>query len=87
MDLNDGGKGGPLLGRVGILGLVLLVGGIAVALYGHQNMGEFETTAGQLGRALSEDAQQEYQTYSNMRIGGAVAAAVGAVLSLADIAN
>jgi len=50
-------------------------------------MGEFETTAGQLGRALSEDAQQEYQTYSNMRIGGAVAAAVGAVLSLADIAN
>jgi len=75
------------IGGMGILGLVLLAGGIGVALYGHQNMAEFETTAGQVGRALSEEAQSEYQIFSNMRIGGAVAGAVGAVLSLADIAN
>lgn len=75
------------VGRMGTIGLLLLVVGIAVALYAHQNMAEFETTAGQVGRALSEEAQREYRNYSYARIGGAVTAAVGAVLSLADIAN
>jgi hypothetical protein len=75
------------IGGMGIIGLVLLTGGIAFALYGHQNMSGFETTAGQVGRALSEEARGEYQMFSNMRMGGAVGAAIGAVLSLADIAN
>lgn len=74
---NEGASSGKTM-----LGLVLLIGGILIALYAHQNMAEFETTAGQLGRALSDEAQREYQTYSNMRIGGAVAAAIGAVLSI-----
>lgn len=67
----------------GIIGLTLLVGGVVVAVIAHQNMAELQTTGGEIIRALSQ--QQEYQMYSNMRVGGAVAAVIGGVLTFAKL--
>lgn len=73
------------IGVTGIVGILLLVGGVVAALYAHQNMAGFQSTGGQIVRALSQQQQQEYQTLSIVRIGGVVAAVVGGVLAFADI--
>ncbi|MFP4633178.1 MAG: DUF3185 family protein [Halobacteriales archaeon] len=66
------------------IGAVLLIAGVVVALYAHQEIQEFETAFGQIGRALSSEAESEYQVLSVLRIGGAVSAVVGLVLVLRD---
>lgn len=73
------------IGTVGVVGILLLIVGVVVALYAHQNMAEFQTTGGQILRALSEQQQDKYQNYSNIRIVGVVAAILGGVLTFADI--
>lgn len=75
----------PPVGVTGVLGILLLVGGVVAALYAHQNMAEFQSTGGQIVRALSQQQQQGYQTLSIVRIGGVIAAVVGGVLAIADI--
>lgn len=72
-------------GLTGVIGLILLIGGVVVAITAHQNMAEFQTTGGQIIRALSQQQQQEYQMYSNTRVGGAVAAVIGGLLSFAKL--
>jgi len=72
-------------GLTGIIGLTLLVGGVVVAIIAHQNMAELQTTGGETIRALSQQQQQEYRVYSNMRVGGAVAAVIGGLLSFAKL--
>jgi len=73
------------IGAMGFLGLLVLVGGIILALDAHQTMTEFQTTGGQVIRALSEQQQQRYESLSMRRIGGIVGAVVGVVMILADL--
>lgn len=67
------------LDTVGIVGAVLLVGGVAVALYAHSQVTELQGVVGTLGRALDPDRRERYELMKQLRIGAGVAAALGLV--------
>jgi len=52
-------------------------------MMGYSGVQEYQTTLGQIGRAFSHSAQQEYQMYMLMETGGGIIALVGFVLSIA----
>jgi len=71
--------------RGGLLavGIVLFVVGGLFFMVGYSGVQEYQTSLGQIGRALSQSAQQEYQMYTLMEIGGGLVAIIGFVISLA----
>ena len=71
--------------RSGLLafGLVLLVAGGLLFMVGYNGVQEYQTTLGQIGRAFSHGAQQEYQMFLLLETGGGIVALIGFVLSIA----
>jgi hypothetical protein len=68
-------------------GIALLVVGILVALWAQQGLGECQTTAGQVGQAVSEQLQQQCENRRTFRLGGIAMAVVGGGLFLNDAAG
>lgn len=69
-----------------ILGLVLLVGGAVALVYGHVELLELQQSSGFF--AFGGDASSEaVRQWKLVRLGGLVAGAVGAVLTLAGAAD
>jgi len=66
-----------------VFGIVLLVAGGLLFMLGYSGVQEYQTTLGQIGRAFSHSAQQEYQMYTLMETGGGIVALIGFVLSIA----
>lgn len=52
-------------------------------MVGYSGVQEYQTTLGQINRALSHSAQHEYQMYMLMETGGGIVALIGFVLSIA----
>lgn len=71
----------------GAFGIGLILIGIYLFLTGQQGMAEYQTSAGQLVRALSSEQQAQYQQYSMMRLIGAGTAILGGVLVLLDLSG
>jgi hypothetical protein len=67
-----------------IVGLVVLIGGVVIAIRSHQNIMEFQTTGGRLARALSSSQRELYQQHSNRRIAGVALAIIGGAIILID---
>ena len=63
-----------------VIGVLLLVGGVACAAIAYPTMKDYETTAGQLVRVLSEEAEEEYQTAVAMFWLGSCCGVIGLVL-------
>ena len=63
-----------------VIGVLLLVGGVACAAIAYPTMKDYETTMGQLARALSEEAEEEYQTAVAMFWLGSCCGVIGLVL-------
>lgn len=76
-DVGDDSSG---RGRL-IIGGIIVVVGIIVLIFSHQQLQEAQTVAGQVGRAVSGERQSQYQLFSITRIGGGALAAVGLLLS------
>jgi len=64
------------------VGVILVVVGAVIAIDAHLSMSEFQTTGGQILRALSEQQQQEYQMLSQRRSTGIVISVIGGLLVL-----
>lgn len=69
----------------GILGIVIALIGVFLFLTGQQGVAEYQTTAGQLIRGLSEAQQQQYNNYVLMKFGGAGMGVLGGILVLLDL--
>ena len=76
-DVGDDSRGS---GRLIIGGLIVIVG-IILLIFSHQQLQEAQTVAGQVGRAVSGERQSQYQLFSITRIGGGALAVVGLLLS------
>lgn len=74
--------GGAVKGLVAGVGVILVVVGAVIAIDAHLSMSEFQTTGGQILRALSEQQQQEYQMLSQRRSTGIVISVIGGLLVL-----
>jgi hypothetical protein len=64
------------------VGGFLILAGIVIAINAHLSMSEFQTTGGQLLRAISEQQQREYQKLSQRRSIGIVVSVIGGLLVL-----
>lgn len=69
------------------LGVLLLVLGGLAFMYAHQGIEEYSTSLGQLGRALSPDAQTQFEELQMIRLGGGITALVGFALTIAGAAG
>lgn len=65
---------GPL-----IAGVLLLIFGIGLFMYGYNQIQEFRSLGflGQLGRAINPDLQKQYDDYQNFQYVGMASAVVG----------
>ncbi len=59
----------------------IIIGGIIYSI-GNSGAQEYRTSLGQIGRALSSTAQQQYQTYSAMESFGGIVVLIGFVLTI-----
>ena len=64
-----------------IIGGIVIIVGVIVLIFSHQQLQEAQTVAGQVGRAVSGERQSQYQLFSITRIGGGALAVVGLLLS------
>ena len=64
-------------GYIVVGGIVLLVFGVAVFMWSYNQIQDFQTTLGQLGRALNSDAQARYADAQMTQIIGIVFAIAG----------
>ncbi len=73
--------------RAGLIaqGAVLPIIGWFVFMIGYNNVQDYQTTLGVIGRYLSSEAQQKYQMYQLMEAGGGILALVGLVLVAAGL--
>lgn len=69
-----------LIGVYMLLGGILLVGGALGFVWSSNNIAEYQTFVGQLGRALSDQVQQSYQEWQVVQYGSIAAAMVGIAL-------
>ncbi len=60
---------------------LIIIGGIIYSI-GNSGAQEYRTSLGQIGRALSSSAQQQYQTYSAMESFGGIAILIGFALTI-----
>lgn len=65
-----------------LIAVLILLGGVALFLGGQQGVNEYQTTEGRVVRFLSEEHRLQYELYSMMRIGGAIATAFGLLMFL-----
>lgn len=75
------------IGGSGALGIVLLAIGVLLLLVGQQGVQEYQTTSGQISRALSEEQRSNYEMYSSMRLFGGMGAVVGGILFVVGLAS
>ena len=68
-----------------VLGLVALVGGAIVLVYGHMELLEAQQNSGFLG--MGGDGGEEAMKWRMVRLGGLVVAAVGAVITFSGAVN
>lgn len=81
----DGRRGS--LDTAGLIGAVLLVAGVAVFIYAHQELAALEGVAGTIGRALDPERQRRYDRLQLVRIAAGAAAAIGVVALVVDQAG
>ena len=68
-----------------VFGAILLLGGVGVAFVAYPTMRDYETTAGQLVRAVSQDAQREYEEAVMMVWAGGCCGSIGFILLLVGL--
>jgi uncharacterized membrane protein len=68
-----------------VLGTIVLIIGVVVLVFSHQQIQEAQTLAGQAGRAISGQRQSEYQIFSIARIAGGVFIVIGGLLSASGL--
>ncbi len=70
--------------RSGLLafGIILILAGGIIYSIGNSNAQEYRSTLGQIGRAFSSSAQQQYQVYSAMESFGGIAVLIGFALTI-----
>lgn len=68
------------------IGILLLGGGVFIALYAHQCVDQYQTFIGAVDRTLSPAAQREYQRCVNWRFYGALGAIFGLAIFGASLA-
>lgn len=64
------------------LGIILIILGGIIYSIGNSGAQEYRTSLGQIGRALSSNAEQQYQTYSAMESFGGIAVLIGFALTI-----
>jgi uncharacterized membrane protein YvbJ len=74
--------GGAVKGLIAGVGVILVIVGIVITIDAHLSMSEYQTTGGQLLRAISEQQQREYQELSQRRSMGIIISVIGGLLFL-----
>jgi len=65
-----------------VIGAILLFSGVVFALIAYPTMKDYETTSGQLVRAVSKDAQEEYENAVMMFWAGSCCGLIGGIILL-----
>lgn len=60
-----------------VIGIVLLIIGLLSFVIGYNGAAEYRTVLGQVGRIVSQKAQQEYKMFMLMETVGAIVAVIG----------
>ncbi len=60
-----------------VIGIVLLIIGLLSFVIGYNGAAEYRTLLGQVGRIVSQKAQQEYRMFMLMETVGAIVAVIG----------
>lgn len=60
-----------------VIGIVLLIIGLLIFVVGYNGAAEYQTILGQVGRIVSQKAQQEYKMFMLMETVGAIVAVIG----------
>jgi len=66
-----------------VVGIIFLIIGGIIFFEGYNQVKEYQSTLGQIGRAVSESAREEYNTYKLMEEFGGIMLLVGFVVSIA----
>lgn len=68
-----------------LVGLLILIGGSIAFTVGSQQVEEGQDLRGEISRAISSEAQQDYQVARAMKMGGLVGIALGSIVSLVGL--